>query len=75
MKFERIEIHFKTRNNEDRTVIISRNTEVRGILLDRNEPPQPEIPKAKGMKLAGGEVDPGDGPGVCYDVGGELQCW
>lgn len=79
MKFERIEIHFKARGKdgkeEDRKVVIERGSKVKGIILNSGEPPRKDIPKIDGMKLVGGDVNPGDGPGVCYDTIGGLQCW
>lgn len=78
MRFDKIEIHFRTRDQGGkevpRTVTITRNSKVDGIILTSSKPRLKDIPDIEGLTVDG-EVAPGDGPGVCYDAGGAIQCW
>lgn len=73
MKYDRIEIHFRTEKGAPRMVVIDPVTEVRGIRLETIQGNDP--PNAKGLHLVGGEVAPGDGPMVCYETEIGLVCW
>jgi hypothetical protein len=73
MKYDRIEIHFRTRKNEPRMVIIDSETDVRSIRLE-NTPPGTELPEARGLHIVG-RVSLDDGPEVCYETPLGMVCW
>ena len=74
MKYDRIEIHFRTKNNEPRLVIIDSETDVSAIRLGK-PPEKPKMPEAHGLHIVGGNVTLDDGPGVCYNTPTGLACW
>ena len=74
MKYDRIEIHFRTKDNEPRLVIIDSVTNVTAIRLGQ-PPEKPKIPEALGLHIVGGNVALDDGPGVCYHTPTGLVCW
>ena len=75
MKFDTIEIHFRTQDDKKRRVIITPGGDVEAIFLGGDEGPKvTEVPKAKGLELVG-EVEGFYGPVVCYQINGNLQCW
>ena len=73
MKYDRIEIHFRTKDNEPRMVIIDRDTDVGAIRLE-NVDPDTKPPHARGLHIVG-RVAPDDGPAVCYKTPSGLVCW
>ena len=78
MRFARIEIHFATKDDEDRdrTVTIKPGGDIQGILLNPSKPPRDRIPPAiakDNPDLV--NIEDGDGPGVCYMIDGTLHCW
>jgi len=77
MKYDRIEIHFRTKENEPRMVIIDRETQVGLIRLeevDADADVDRRVPVAQGLHIVG-TVDPNDGPMVCYKTPTGLVCW
>ena len=73
MKYDRIEIHFRTTKNEPRTVMIDPETDVSVISLENKT--GPKQPKAKGLRIVGGKVARNDGPHVCYKTPSGTICW
>ena len=73
MKYDRIEIHFRTKDNEPRMVIIDRETDV-GLIRLENVDPETKPPVARGLHIVG-TVAPEDGPLVCYKTPTGLVCW
>ena len=52
MKYDRIEIHFRTKDNEPRMVIIDRETDV-GLIRLENVDPETKPPVARGLHIVG----------------------
>ena len=75
MKFDEIEIRFKTKTGKKSRVIITPGGDVFGIMFDKEVPKDAPIPHdIKGLEIIG-QVQTGDGPGVCYQVSGDPVCW
>ena len=75
MRFDKIEVHFKTKDGKARRVIISPDGDVKSIHLDQPIPPNAKPPtNVKGLEIIG-DAQLGDGPMVCYQVSGEQVCW
>jgi len=75
MQYDWIEIHFRTKENEPRMVIIDRDSQVGLIRLeDVVADTPPRVPVARGLHIVGA-VAPEDGPLVCYKTPTGLVCW
>ena len=76
MQYDWIEIHFRTKENQPRMVIIDRDSQVGLIRLeDVVADAPPRVPVARGLHIVGGNVALDDGPGVCYHTPTGLVCW
>jgi len=73
MKYDRIEIHFRTKDNEPRMVIIDRDTDV-GLIRLENVDVENRLPVADGLHIVG-RVALDDGPAVCYKTPAGTVCW
>ncbi|HEX5077109.1 MAG TPA: hypothetical protein VFW03_28120 [Gemmatimonadaceae bacterium] len=73
MRYDRIEIHFRTTDGSPRMVVLDPDTDIKAIMLDNRS--GPEEPKAKGLHIVGGTVPSGEGPQVCYRGPAGLICW
>jgi hypothetical protein len=77
MAFSRIEIHFVVKGKKRRAQILP-GSRVKAIRLGTQNPTQP--PPEQDVLIVADE--PGDtvsrnddGPGVCYEIGGQTFCW
>ena len=69
-----IELRWKTKDNKSKKIIIKPGSPVKAIVLNGPAIPFAAVPEPfRSSELA--DVDAGDGPLVCYLIGGELQCW
>ena len=78
-KFTRIEVHFSTSKGQRRAIVLP-DSSVDAIFLNGSQralvPNLPDKGRPDSKTIAVVPTDDVDeGPGVCYLVNGQLQCW